>query len=757
MTGSATTLNATVQIGSFIANAAGTITLAADLSLRQHLTIQTGTFASGSYDITVGGDWTNATGVITRFLPGTGSVEFTSSPVNITGPNQWYIIRYNQIGGTIRFERNRMQRILPGGLFQAISASDANRITLTRDNPLEDNQDLDWTPPAQPNPALMWQLDLQGGANIDFQFVRVWYSDARSNPVTFEIASPESNSPVRLGLATIGVTPPEIANTCFMWISGLNAIYSYTVDGNNNGKIDRIRVEAQANLDMDFSGFSVSVTGYEVNVSEGVNGFEGVAGTNVFYIHLVEKPYLDGSRTPSWEIVSNTTLRGSVFPNFILNTLVTPMVPADTVAPRIAYTLTIPSTSDTFFGFNEAVERAGGGPVDAGAMGGAVNLIGLMGDGDKYGVVVTLMNRTLANIIAEIPVTVDAGITDTATPITDWSADPFYSLFISASPSYPAGSLPNPISLTSNTHRVSDLLISVPPTPAVAGSWSQANPDSWFVWPIWARDEGYNPGGFADFEPLSPAEVASQTVGLIRAFDGTQWLRDQDFLIQSQVNPALGLDIARIYYDANTSTALRSVVPGIWLPEFFETNFSGLAARPNPGALWNPSVGVPGGLWNNNFLATDPKVFDRAVFEFYYRLSGAPADLYAGRLDMAPGAAALPADWYRRVRPFGFSIRELLTQRSGVTILNNVIDPTKGERTRLNYILSDAGQVTVTVFTLDGDVVQVLQRGRQNPGDYTVNWDGRNRAGNAVARGIYFIRIVAPGIDEIRKVMVVKD
>jgi flagellar hook assembly protein FlgD len=92
-----------------------------------------------------------------------------------------------------------------------------------------------------------------------------------------------------------------------------------------------------------------------------------------------------------------------------------------------------------------------------------------------------------------------------------------------------------------------------------------------------------------------------------------------------------------------------------------------------------------------------------------------------------------------------------------VSILNNVIDPTRGERTRLNYIIDEAGPVTITVFTLDGDVVQTLQRGRQNPGDYTVNWDGRNRAGNSVARGIYFIRIVAPGIDEIRKVMVVKN
>jgi hypothetical protein len=38
-----------------------------------------------------------------------------------------------------------------------------------------------------------------------------------------------------------------------------------------------------------------------------------------------------------------------------------------------------------------------------------------------------------------------------------------------------------------------------------------------------------------------------------------------------------------------------------------------------------------------------------------------------------------------------------------------------------------------------------------------VSWDGRNRAGQAVSRGVYFIRIVAPGIDEIRKVLVAKN
>jgi|GEM_PF-5954850 len=35
-------------------------------------------------------------------------------------------------------------------------------------------------------------------------------------------------------------------------------------------------------------------------------------------------------------------------------------------------------------------------------------------------------------------------------------------------------------------------------------------------------------------------------------------------------------------------------------------------------------------------------------------------------------------------------------------------------------------------------------RGSQSPGSYTVSWDGRNHAGNVVARGIYFIRFVGP-------------
>jgi flagellar hook assembly protein FlgD len=91
-----------------------------------------------------------------------------------------------------------------------------------------------------------------------------------------------------------------------------------------------------------------------------------------------------------------------------------------------------------------------------------------------------------------------------------------------------------------------------------------------------------------------------------------------------------------------------------------------------------------------------------------------------------------------------------------VTILHNVINPLRGEKTNLHYVVDKPGYVTITVFDLSGDIVNVLYRGQQAAGQYSTSWDGRNRGGRIVARGLYFVRVVGPGFDEMRKVLVVK-
>ena len=105
---------------------------------------------------------------------------------------------------------------------------------------------------------------------------------------------------------------------------------------------------------------------------------------------------------------------------------------------------------------------------------------------------------------------------------------------------------------------------------------------------------------------------------------------------------------------------------------------------------------------------------------------------------------------------WSMNIVETQKQKGGVTILNNVINPTSSEATVLEIVLPKSGSLTVQVLTLDGNVVKVLQRGRVEEGTYTYSWDGTNNSGAAVARGMYFIRIVGPEIDETRKVMVVR-
>ena len=97
-----------------------------------------------------------------------------------------------------------------------------------------------------------------------------------------------------------------------------------------------------------------------------------------------------------------------------------------------------------------------------------------------------------------------------------------------------------------------------------------------------------------------------------------------------------------------------------------------------------------------------------------------------------------------------------IAQRGGGSIFNNIINPNRGERTLLTYTLRRGGMVTANVFSLDGSLVYTLHRGSQTAGTYNFFWNGRNRGGRPVARGIYFIRVVGPGIDEIRKVMIVK-
>ncbi|MDG1893656.1 MAG: DUF4347 domain-containing protein [Fuerstiella sp.] len=77
---------------------------------------------------------------------------------------------------------------------------------------------------------------------------------------------------------------------------------SETVDMDADGQIDRIKVTMDENLDDDFSGLTMSVSGYTVT------GYStGAANDNIFYIDLTESGSVDTDATP----ISRSEVRGS--------------------------------------------------------------------------------------------------------------------------------------------------------------------------------------------------------------------------------------------------------------------------------------------------------------------------------------------------------------------------------------------------------------------------------------------------------------
>ena len=93
-------------------------------------------------------------------------------------------------------------------------------------------------------------------------------------------------------------------------------------------------------------------------------------------------------------------------------------------------------------------------------------------------------------------------------------------------------------------------------------------------------------------------------------------------------------------------------------------------------------------------------------------------------------------------------------------LLPNFPNPCNPE-TWIPYQLSEASDVTVSIYSADGKLVRTLALGYQTPGIYqsknhAAYWDGRNELGEPVASGIYFYTLKAGDFFATRKMVIVK-
>ena len=304
------------------------------------------------------------------------------------------------------------------------------------------------------------------------------------------------------------------------------------------------------------------------------------------------------------------------------------------------------------------------------------------------------------------------------------------------------------------TRRNTDVLVSIPP--------AASDSTDYFAWPIWARFNPANPNINIPGLNTAPGSVfwgqLNTDTGIIWEFDGTKYLEARgDIEMQTRFNPLLSGSL-NLIWTTNVGAEFRNPIHaaqrgrstgGLWIPNDISPLYY-YYAPPSAVSSPNPGTNPAAGLYNYTFDSTTTG----EKIEFVFRIDN--SDMIAARLDI-PRGGAIPENWYRLVRPFSFDIQDITRARGGVTILNNVINSDIREVTYLRYNLVRPGRVTIQVHTLDGTLVKSIRRNEhREAGEWTDSWDGTNNGGRPVARGMYFIRIVGPDIDDIRKVMVVR-
>lgn len=567
-----------------------------------------------------------------------------------------------------------------------------------------------YTPGTSPDPE-QWAIDAQGTATVFYAYVELSYAFTPIFPEFVVFRDDVSADP----------------SWTYNWLVDLPVLQSWTQDRDGDGKIDHIRIEVEAAtpLDDDFSGFEATVTGYAILGYTTYDDWRNDAGQEndqFFSIILEEKDYLDTGVTPDWDIVTNTSLEAQTGFNEIVILNAPPATPLDGAPPLIAYTLTVADSYETFLRFSEPVFDGNGGTWT-----------------DNFQI------PTGSGITSFSSVTTQGGgvleaVARTAAPVT---ADEILNeQLLSAAGVEDGAAAPNGLAVT--THRVSDVALGE----TGAGLFQ----------PVFARDE-------------TSQDPQRGGGGLIRDFDGSEFLQPQDLTIQmsirSDITVAVGPAEPQIVFGTDIPDRYRR--SGLWLPQFDDTaqdqngappppwiddadSFTGLVPLPTPSSEYDsaPAGDNINRLREYYIPKSNAQVRNRSNFEFFFTVPGTTGDLYGARL------ADRSAPWYRNVRPWAFELREIFAQRANVTITSNVINPNQGDRATLNYVLDDAGMVRINVFNVAGDLIDILQSGRQEAGEHSTTWDGTNRQGQSVARGIYFIRVMADGVDEYRKVMVVK-
>jgi len=79
-----------------------------------------------------------------------------------------------------------------------------------------------------------------------------------------------------------------------------------------------------------------------------------------------------------------------------------------------------------------------------------------------------------------------------------------------------------------------------------------------------------------------------------------------------------------------------------------------------------------------------------------------------------------------------------------------------GGAVKINYALPKESQVSLKIYNVAGQLVRTLKEGKEKPGFYKAEWDGKDQFGHRVSSGVYLYRMEAGEFRKTRKLVVVR-
>jgi len=79
----------------------------------------------------------------------------------------------------------------------------------------------------------------------------------------------------------------------------------------------------------------------------------------------------------------------------------------------------------------------------------------------------------------------------------------------------------------------------------------------------------------------------------------------------------------------------------------------------------------------------------------------------------------------------------------------------KGGQISIVYQLNVITHVSLQIYDIRGRLVRTLLQSQQNPGEYTMHWDGRAQNNILAAAGIYFVRLQGNTLQQVQRILLI--